>query len=214
MFIAFEGPDGVGKTTQSALFQRWLVDLGIEHVSCRDPGTTPLGTRIREVLLHSDDTLEISPMSEMLLYMAARAQMLEEIIKPALTANLPVVSDRFLLSTVAYQGYAGGLSPRDIMAVGCIVCADAMPNLVFLLDMPCVQAMARVGGSYDRIESRGVGYQEKLRAGYLAEARKMPEVVVVDANRPPEIVQVEIRNLAMPFLDTHCRSCLKLPAAS
>ena len=112
-FIALEGPDGSGKTTQAARLVGWLRDQGQEVVACRDPGGTGLGDRLRSILLDRSE-LTISLRSEMLLYMASRAQLVEEVIQPALTAGKIVVSDRFLLSNVVYQGYAGGLDRTQI----------------------------------------------------------------------------------------------------
>ena len=113
MFFSFDGIDGVGKTTQMELFCQWLADEwpggGREVVTCRDPGSTPLGERVREILLNSDHRTPITARSEMLLYMAARAQLVEQVICPALDAGRVVVSDRYLLANIVYQGYAGGL---------------------------------------------------------------------------------------------------------
>src|ERR1700681_2000294 len=109
MFYSFDGIDGTGKTTQLSLFCDWLEVRGCDVVACRDPGGTPLGEPIREVLLHSDEKTPIARRSEMLLYMAARAQLVDEIIRLALAAGKTVVSDRYVLANVVYQGYAGGL---------------------------------------------------------------------------------------------------------
>jgi dTMP kinase len=108
MFFSFDGIDGVGKSTQLRLFCEWLADQGLAPVVCRDPGSTPLGEQIRRVLLESKESTPIGPRSEMLLYMAARAQLVDEVIRPALEAGRTVVSDRFLLANIVYQGYAGG----------------------------------------------------------------------------------------------------------
>ena len=109
MFFSFDGVDGSGKSTQSALFVEWLRAGGYEVTVCRDPGTTALGEAIRSLLLNRSDTA-IGPMSEMLLYMAARAQLVDEVIEPALQAGRVVVSDRYLLANVVYQGHAGGVN--------------------------------------------------------------------------------------------------------
>src|SRR3970040_2412778 len=111
MFFSFDGIDGVGKTTQMDLFCDWLRQGGHDVVTCRDPGRTPLGERIRDILLHGDAQTPIGRRSEMLLYMAARAQLVDQVIRPALEAGKVVIADRYLLANVAYQGHAGGLDP-------------------------------------------------------------------------------------------------------
>ena len=111
MFLSIDGGDGTGKSTQSELLCRWLGEQGREVVACRDPGSTPLGEAVRKLLLHRHD-LEIDRRSEMLLYMAARSQLVEQVIRPALERGEVVVSDRYLLANVVYQGYAGGWTSR------------------------------------------------------------------------------------------------------
>jgi dTMP kinase len=197
MFFSFDGVDGVGKTTQMRLFCQWLSAEGHDVVTCRDPGSTALGERVREILLTSDHTTPIAPRSEMLLYMAARAQLVEEVIRPALTAKKVVVSDRFLLANIVYQGYAGGIDVAEIRTVGRVATAAVMPECVFLLDMAPDQARLRMGSNLDRIEQRGDEYRQKLREGFLAEAAVMGSSVhVIDADRPIEAIQLELREIA------------------
>lgn len=197
MFFSFDGVDGVGKTTQMRLFCEWLESEGHEVVSCRDPGSTALGEQVRSVLLESDPGTAISPRSEMLLYMAARAQLVEEVIRPALGAGKVVVSDRFLLANIVYQGHAGGVDLAEIRAVGQVATGGLMPDLVFLLDMAPGEARLRMGSNLDRIEQRGDSYREKLRAGFLAEAAAMGDTVqVIDADRSIEETQRELREIA------------------
>ena len=143
MFFSFDGIDGVGKTTQMQLFCDWLQTSGHDVVSCRDPGGTPLGDAIRELLLHRHD-LAISRMAEMLLYMAARAQLVEEVIRPALAAGKTVVSDRYLLANVVYQGHAGGLDVATIWQIGTQITGGVEPALTFVLDMPPAAAAGRI----------------------------------------------------------------------
>src|ERR1044071_8558104 len=133
MFFSFDGIDGVGKSTQMRLFEEALRRHGYEVVVCRDPGSTPLGERVREILLAHDESTPIGRRSEMLLYMAARAQLVEEVIRPALDAGKVVVSDRYLLANVVYQAHAGGLAADDVWRVGEVTVAGVMPRLVFLL---------------------------------------------------------------------------------
>jgi dTMP kinase len=201
MFFSFDGIDGVGKSTQLRLFCDWLEAQGRKPVVCRDPGTTPLGEQIRQILLASSEATLISPRTEMLLYMAARAQLVEEIIRPALAAGRTVVSDRFLLANVVYQGYAGGLDVATVRQVGAAAVAGVVPGCTFLLDMDPAAALARVERELDRVESRGADYRERLRQGFLAEASLMgPAVRVIDAARGIDAVQDELREIARELL--------------
>lgn len=197
MFYSFDGIDGVGKTTQIEAFCQWLRDKGQDVLFCRDPGTTALGEQLREIVLNSTDQTTISPRSEMLIYMAARAQLVEEVIKPALAADKTVVSDRFLLANIVYQGYAGGLSVEEVRTVGQVATDGVSPDCTFLLDMDPAKALERLNRELDRVESRGDEYRNQLRAGFLAEAKVMGESVrVIDADREPEMIQAEIQAIA------------------
>lgn len=194
MFYSFDGIDGVGKTTQIERFCQWLREQKQEVVFCRDPGTTALGEQLRQIVLSSDEQTKISPRSEMLIYMAARAQLVEEIIKPALAAGKTVVSDRFLLANIVYQGYAGGLSVEEVRTVGEVATDGISPDCTFLLDMNPSKALERLNRELDRVESRGDEYRNQLRTGFLAEAEIMGESVhVIDADREPDAIQAEIR---------------------
>jgi dTMP kinase len=195
MFFSFDGLDGVGKTTQIALFVDWLRSQSHDVVTCCDPGSTPLGDTIREILLGR--RVPISRTSEMLLFMAARAQLVDDIIRPALARGQTVVSDRYLLANVVYQGHAGGLDAATIWRIGEVVTRGLRPDLVFVLDMPPRTAAARIDRELDRMESRGAEFQSQLRAGFLAEAAKDPDhIVVIDAARSVEAVQQDIRAAA------------------
>jgi dTMP kinase len=201
LFFSFDGIDGVGKSTQLRLFCQWLEEQGRETVVCRDPGSTPLGERVREILLNSDESVAIGPRSEMLLYMAARAQLVDEVIRPALDARRSVVCDRFLLANIVYQGYAGGLDVPAIRQVGAAAVDGVTPDCTFLLDMDPAAALGRLGRELDRVESRGAAYREQLRAGFLEEAAVMgASVHVIRADRTVEAVQTEIREIAAALL--------------
>ncbi len=201
MFFSFDGIDGVGKTTQMQLFCQWLAERQLEVVACRDPGSTPLGERVREILLAIGPETPISSRSEMLLYMAARAQLVDEVIRPALAAGKTVVSDRFLLANVVYQGYAGGLDRVAVREVGRVATDGVLPDCVFLLDMAPQAALVRMGTQLDRMEIRGDEYRERLRAGFLQEAREWGDTVyVIDADRQLETIQQEIRGVAEELL--------------
>ena len=193
MFFSFDGIDGVGKTTQMDLFCAWLRGRGHDVVFCRDPGSTPLGEKVREIVLHSTGDVPIGRRSEMLLYMTARAQLVEEVIQPSLAAGKTIVSDRFLLANVVYQGHAGGLDIDSIWTVGRIATAGVEPDLTFLLDMPADDASRRLDRPLDRIEQRGDEFRARLRAGFLAEAAARPDrIAVINAARSIEIIHAEI----------------------
>lgn len=197
MFLSFDGIDGVGKSTQLKLFVEWLAESGREVVTCRDPGSTAFGEALRDLLLYSGSDRPIGPVAEMLTYMAARAQLVEEVVRPALEGGKTVVSDRFLLANVVYQGYAGGLDREDVVAVGRIAVSGVEPDHTFLLDMDPAEADRRRGRPADRMESRGVEYRRRLRAGFLAEAeRDADRISVIDAGRTVEEVQAAIRGVA------------------
>lgn len=196
MFFSFDGIDGVGKSTQVELFAEFLRGQGHDVVTCRDPGSTALGEAIREVVLRDMET-PINMTSEMLLYMAARAQMVNEIIAPALADGKVVVSDRFLLSNVAYQGHAGGLDADTVWRVGEAATGGLEPDLYFILDLPVEVATARLGGELDRIEQRDDAFRVRLRNGFLEEARRRPEnIIVIDAAGPVELVHQRVREAA------------------
>jgi len=196
MFYSFDGIDGAGKTTQIELFSRWLQEHGQTTVVCRDPGSTKLGEAIREILLERHE-FEISRMAEMLLYMAARAQLVEEVIRPALAAGKTVISDRFLLANVIYQGHAGGLDVERLWEIGAFITQGIEPDLTFLLDMPAASAQQRIRRELDRMEQHGQDFRERLRAGFLVEAARRPgQIVVIDASRPVDEVHAHVRAAA------------------
>jgi dTMP kinase len=198
MFFAFDGLDGTGKSTQMDLFVQWLTQAGCQVVRCVDPGTTPVGQRIRELLL--GDEVPIGRMSEMLLFMAARAQLVESIIKPALDAGQTVVSDRYLLANLVYQGYAGGLTVDAIRQIGQIATLGIMPDLMFVLDMSPELAAERMQRERDRMEDQDAAFIERLRCGFLAEAASDSRIVVIDAARDIDSVQADIRRAAEQVL--------------
>jgi dTMP kinase len=193
MFVVLEGGDGVGKSTQQRLLCGWLAGRGYEVLACRDPGSTPLGEKIRSLLLDRHGA-PIDRRAEMLLYMAARAQMVEEVIRPALADGKAVVSDRFLLSNIVYQGYAGGLDIEDVRRVGQIATAGLEPALVIVLDMPPDAARGRIGRELDRMEQQDDDFRRRLREGYMVEASREPErIAVVNAAQSMDEVHAEIR---------------------
>ena len=188
MFVSFDGLDGAGKSTQMNRFCEWLRAQGHDPLTCRDPGSTELGEALRSLLLERS-TLKIDRRSEMLMYMAARSQLVEEVIRPALAAGKTVVSDRFLLANMVYQGHAGGLNPAEIRAVGEIATAGLLPQLTFVFDIPVATALARMNRPLDRMESQGVEYLERVRAGFLLEAKHYSaRVEIINAARDVETI--------------------------
>lgn len=180
-FIVLDGIDGAGKSSQVEALAAWLRAGNREVVTCRDPGSTPAGDAVRQILLHRQE-IPLAPATEMFLYMAARAQLVAEVIGPALARGAWVVSDRFLPANVVYQGHAGALDPDVIRAVGRVATGGLEPDLVLILDIDPEAAAARLDRPLDRLERRGDDYRRRLRAGYLAEAAASPgRYVVVDA---------------------------------
>ncbi|HEX3654343.1 MAG TPA: dTMP kinase [Pirellulales bacterium] len=201
MFFVFEGSDGSGKSTQMALFAQWLRGRGLEVVVCRDPGSTALGEAIRQLLLNPAGA-PIGRRSEMLLYMAARAQMVDEVIAPALAAGKAVVSDRYLLANLVYQGYGRGLDLEVIRSIGAVATSGCMPDLSIVLDLSAAAAAARLQRPLDRMEQESEAFREAVRTGYLELARQNPDgICVIDASRPVEAVQHDVRQAALAAIE-------------
>ncbi|HMO15442.1 MAG TPA: dTMP kinase [Pirellulaceae bacterium] len=194
MLIVFEGADGCGKSTQIKLCRDWMIERGIDVVVCRDPGSTPLGERVRDLLLNHD-SCDIGHRAEMLLFMTARAQLVEEIIRPNLTAGKIVLCDRFYLSTVVYQGYAGEIPISEIYQIAEIATNALKPELTLIFDLDVNTALQRVGAQRDRLESRGPAYFEKVREGFLAEAKNNPgQTLVLDARPAAAEVHAQVKH--------------------
>lgn len=203
MFFSFDGVDGAGKSTQMERFCLWLRQQGHDFITCRDPGSTQLGERLRSILLEKSTT-PIARRAEMLLYMASRAQLVEEVIRPALEAGKTVVCDRYLLANIVYQGHAGGLDPADIRKVGEVTVGGLMPDLTFVFDVPIELALRRMSRELDRMESQGIDYLQRVRHGFLEEVKSYPAPsVVIDARGDMESIQQEVRSHAeqrmLPF---------------
>lgn len=200
IFLVLDGPDGGGKTTQASRLAAWLREAGHDVVTCRDPGGTALGERIRAILL-AHDSVPISLRSEMLLYMASRAQLVEEVIAPALAAGKVVVADRYLLANIVYQGSAGGLMEEEIALVGMVATGGLLPDLTLILDVAPAVASARVTRPRDRIENRPLFYHERVRAGYLAAASTGAShcpfypapIALIDATNDPDVVFEQVK---------------------
>jgi dTMP kinase len=200
-FLALDGPDGGGKSTQAAMLAACLRARGRNVVSCRDPGGTALGDRLRALLLDRD-SVHYGLRAEMLLYMASRAQLVAEVIRPAMARGQIVVSDRYLLANIVYQGYAGGLGVEEVGRIGRAATGGLLPDLTLVLDVPPEVVKARVGEARDRMEDRTEDYHSRVRAGFLRAAQEAriggcvsypAPVVVVDATGDPEAVAARIR---------------------
>jgi dTMP kinase len=204
VFLSLDGPDGGGKTTQVARLADWLRARGRDVVTCREPGGTALGEGLRRILFDRA-TVHLTIRAEMFLFMASRAQLVEEVIRPALAAGKVVISDRFLLASMVYQGYAGGLAVADVAQVGRVATGGLLPDLTLVLDIAPEAARARVGGARDRIEDRAEEYQRRVREGFRRAAGAGAEagvgglgypapVVLIDAGTDPDTVFTRIRN--------------------
>jgi len=202
MFLVLEGIDGSGKSTQISRLAEWFRGQGQQVVCCSDPGTTPLGLQIRHWLLDSPH-MPLAPKAELSLFFAARAQLIAEVIAPARLENQVVISDRFLLSSVVYQGHLGGLDPQTIWQLGNLLFAQHLPDLTIVLDLPARQSLKRTGGTPDRIEARGEEYLERVRQSFLAEAARTPQRIrVVDATAPVD----DVANQLQLLIQEHWRS--------
>lgn len=199
VFIALEGIDGTGKSTQHRLLAQYLAKCGYKVNATREPGGTPVGEKIRNILLASD-TGKLAPLAELTLMYAARAQHLEEVVRPALRRGEIVLSDRFSDASMAYQGYGRKLGAATVRAIDQIICGPTKPDLTLVLDLAPRTALARARGRevrqksrHGRFEVQGLNFHKRVRRGYLTIAKQEPErVKLVDADRPVHEVQAEI----------------------
>lgn len=199
VFITLEGPEGSGKSSQG----RWLVQalrrLGYSVMSVRDPGSTALGRALRRALLHAP--VPLSPMAEALLFIGGRVQLLEERIKPALRRGQVVVCDRFHDSTLAYQGFGGGLAVTWLDRIGRGAIHGILPLCTILLDVPTARGFARLHRARDRMERKHRAFHERVRAGYLRLAKQAPHrFVVINASQPVSEVRRQINTVVMTRL--------------
>ena len=190
-FIVLDGPDGCGKSTQARLLAQRLQEQGVVVNRFRDPGDTAIGEKIREILLNPEHEV-MSTRTELLLYMAARAQLWAEKISPALRENRCVVLDRWLSSTCAYQGCAGGFGMDKVIKIATDCLDRVWPDLTIILDVDLKTASQRLKQQLDRMEAKGDGYHQKVREGFLELARVQKGFAVVDATGDVETVHERV----------------------
>jgi dTMP kinase len=197
LFITFEGPDGSGKSTQIKLLSEALSAAGHDVLTVREPGGTPISEQIRDVV-HNLRNREMSDRAECLLYNAARAQLVDQLILPHLRQRGGIVlSDRYADSTLAYQGYGRGLDLSAVRSVIAFATRDLKPDVTFYLDLPVeegIERRKRGGGEWNRLDDQAVEFHRRVRAGYVQMMREEPERWVrIDAARPVEEIQADIR---------------------
>ena len=189
--IVLDGPDGCGKTTQVKLLTEWLQNQGVPTSSYRDPGDTVIGERIRQILL-SPEHIVMSTRAEMLLHMAARAQLWQEKMVPVLRDNKCIVLDRWVSSTCAYQGHAGAFGIRNVIKLAMDSLARAWPDLTIILDVDVKTGFKRLPGKLDRMEAKGRKYHKDVREGFLKLASQEENFVVIDARKDIETIHKNI----------------------
>jgi dTMP kinase len=199
-FITFEGSEGCGKSTQSRMLYDYLKSEGKKVIYLREPGATKVSEKIRDILLDAKNDLML-PECEMLLYMAARSQIVGEIIKPRLEKGFIVICDRFLDSTIAYQGYGLGMDVGFIKRVGKFATLNLKPNLTIFLDLPVSSGLVHRDGNKDRIEKRSLAYHLRVRKGYLSLAhQEAKRIKIVKVEKSKELTQSKVRELVSKYV--------------
>ncbi len=193
LFIVFEGPEGSGKTTQAKLLYNYLKKK-YDVILTREPGGTQLAEKIRKIILSTK--IKISPLAELLLYEASRAQHISEVILPSLNKNKIVISDRFADASVVYQGYARGLGIKLVEDLNKIVTKDVIPDVTFILDIDPKKGLERVksrAGNFDRLEKENLEFHKKIREGYLKLAKNKKNYFVINVgNKTHQEVHLSI----------------------
>ncbi|MBO3095678.1 dTMP kinase [Cellulomonas dongxiuzhuiae] len=198
VFVSFEGGDGVGKSTQVSLLGHHLASLGHEVVVTREPGGTPLGLELRRAILHGED---LDPRTEALLYAADRAHHVASLVRPALARGAVVLTDRYLDSSVAYQGTGRGLGAAEVERLSLWAVQGLLPHVTVLLDLDPAVGLARLTGDPDRLESAGDEFHRRTRQAFLERAAADPgRWLVVDASQPAEVVAAQVRERLAPLL--------------
>jgi len=190
MFVTFEGLDGSGKSTQAELLRTRLEADGVEVLSTREPGGTELGEGIRDLVLHGG---HVGPWAEALLYVAARAQLVDDVIRPALEHGVSVICDRYIDSSVAYQGVGRELGLDRVLELNIAAVGGLLPDRTFLLELDPAQVSSRIQRHFDRLEREGDDFRARTAAGYRKLAARFPErIVVLDAMRAAEELAEEV----------------------
>ncbi len=199
-FITFEGPEGSGKSTQARLLAGWLRGQGLDVLLTREPGGTPIGDRIRSLLLDAS-VGSLTSRAEVLLFSASRAQLVHTVIRPALKAGRVIICDRYADSTYAYQGYGRGLPLNELRTITRFATGGLEPDLTFLIDVPVEIGLSRKRGGtgeddWNRMEQERLAYHRRVREGYLELARQAPQRwVILDGRASPEILQKHIQDI-------------------
>src|SRR3954470_1377058 len=192
MFVTFEGVDWSGKSTQAELLADWLRAQGRTVLHTREPGGTPVGEAVRQVVLHGHD---MTPWAEAALYAAARADHVEHAIRPALERGEDVVCDRYIDSSVAYQGHAAGLGEERVLELNLTVTRGLLPDRTFVVFLDADEALGRGNGKPDRIELECAAFMRRVDEGYRTLAARFPERIVgVDGARSPDEIAEEVRD--------------------
>lgn len=201
-FITFEGPEGSGKTTQANLLYQHLLSLGYPVILTREPGGTPIGERVRAIL-HDPGCQEMLPVTEILLYSASRAQLVGQVIRPALDEGKIVICDRYADSTMAYQGYGHGLDLEDLRLITTFATGGLSPDITFYLDLEVEEGLRRKRKAFERGESewtrmdqKELAFHQRVRQGYLELASLEPSRwIILNALEPVETIQARIRSI-------------------
>ena len=203
MFITLEGPEGSGKTSQTPLLAEFLTARGLRVVTTREPGGTDIGNQVREVLTRMENTA-MQPRTEILLFLAARAQLVEELIRPKLAQGSIVICDRYADSTLAYQGYGHGLDLDLLRMFLNFATGKLWPDLTLLFDIDPEEGLRRrkrSGGEWNRLDAYALAFHQRVRAGYRALASQDPQRwVVIDASQSFDQVQAQIRQVVIERL--------------
>lgn len=195
LFIVMEGPDGSGKTTQINLLEQYLKEAGYECLITREPGGTVIGEEVRELILNPEYK-EMSPVTEMLLYAASRAQLVHEVIEPALEAGRIVISDRFVDSSIVYQGIARNLGISTVAAVNAPGIGIYRPDGIFFIDLSEAEGIRRKKNQkkLDRMEQESIDFHHLVSEGYRKVLAERPEVIKIDGGKNIDVIQKKIRN--------------------
>jgi dTMP kinase len=204
LFITMEGPDGAGKSTQIDLLRDYLLEKGYDIIVCREPGGTEISESIRQIILNKDYT-KMGNMTELLLYAAARAQLVEEVIRPAIEEGKVVICDRFLESSVVYQGIARGMGIELVYKVNEYAIGDMMPDLTVMIDLDAEEGIQRKKNQteLDRMERESIEFHEKVVDGYRSLLNQgLDRIKKVDGMQPVDAIQTRIRELVNKLIES------------